>query len=325
MDFYGFYLQDEISLLNNTIKFIGGIRYDLARFYDGEFVIHTPSAETNFMNQYQFSDQDDVSWGAFSPRLSVQYKPNGLYRVYASYSRGFRPSVLDDLCRSGRVRGGFKVANPNLKPEYLNNFEVGGDYKPQEWLRIAASAFYSKGKDFLYYVSTGDSIDMGFGNRPIMIRSNISEVEILGFETDFTASPYPFLTLFGGYAFASSKIVGYQPLAEDDFDLTGKFLTDVPKHSFTAGAFVRTKIVNAGLTSRYTGKMYINDQNAYDDWVGSNQLPSTFTIDLKLSREFFNHVDISLNIQNILDKRIYESSLSVGPGRFIILEVRAKL
>jgi iron complex outermembrane receptor protein len=325
MDFYGLYFQDEISFFESAVKVIAGLRYDLARFYDGEFVIHTPSAETNFMNQYQFSNQDDVSWGAFSPRLSVQYKPNGLFRVYASYSRGFRPSVLDDLCRSGRVRGGFKVANPNLTPEYLDNFEIGGDIKPKQWLKIAASAFYSKGRDFLYYVSTGDSIDMGFGPRPIMIRSNISEVEIIGFETDFTASPIRYLTLFGGYAFASSKITGYQPLADGDFDLTGKFLTDVPMHSFTAGAFVRTRYVDAGLTSRYTGKMYINDQNAYDDWVLSNQLPATFTIDLKLSREFFNHVDVSLNIQNLLDKKIYESSLSVGPGRFIIMEVRAKL
>lgn len=325
MDFYGFYLQDEISLYENTLKFIAGIRYDLARFYDGEFVIHSPSAETNFMWQYQFANQDDVNWGAFSPRLSLQFKPNGQYRVYASYSRGFRPSVLDDLCRSGRVRGGFKVANPNLKPEYLDNFEIGGDYKPLEWLRVAGSAFRSMGRDFLYYVSTGDSIDMGFGPRPIMIRENISEVEIVGFEADFNASPLRFLNLFGGYAYASSKIVGYKPLAEGDFDLTGKYLTDVPMHSFTFGAYVKTKYVNAGLTSRYTGKMYINDQNAYDDWVLSNQLPAAFTIDLKLSKQFLKHVDISLNIQNILDKKIYESSLSVGPGRFIMLEVGAKI
>lgn len=325
MDFYGFYLQDEVSLLSDKIKFTAGLRYDFARFFDGEFVINTPSSETVFMNQYQFSNQDDVSWGAFSPRLSAHYKPNENYRVYASYSRGFRPSVLDDLCRSGRVRGGFKVANPNLTPEYLDNYEIGGDYKPIKWLRIAASAFYSKGKDFLYYVSTGDSIDMGFGPRPIMIRSNISDVDIMGFEADFTANPSRFITLFGGYAFASSKIVGYKPLAEGDFDLTGRYLTDVPMHSFVAGTYIRTKFVNAGLTSRYTGKMFINDRNEYDDWIEDEQLPSAFTMDLKLSKEIFRHVILSLNIQNILDKKIYDSSLSVGPGRFIMLEIGVKI
>lgn len=325
MDFYGIYLQDEISLFDNKVNVTAGLRYDYARFYDGEFIIYRPSAETSFMDGYQFSGQDPVSWGAFSPRLSAQYKPSDTYRIYASYSRGFRPSVLDDLCRSGRVRGGFKVANPNLTPEYLNNFEVGGDYKPAPWIRVAASTFFSKGRDFLYYVSTGETIEMGFGPRPVMVRSNISEVDILGVEADFTATPVRYLTLFGGYAFASSKISGYTPIDPNDFDLTGKYLTDVPMHSFSAGAFFRHRIVNVGLTSRYTGKMYINDQNVYDDWVLSNQLPSKFTIDLKLSRELLNHVDISLNIQNILDKKIYESNLSVGPGRFIILEVKTKI
>ena len=325
MDFYGIYLQDEINLFDNRVNVTAGLRYDYARFYDGEFIIYSPSAETNFMDGYQFSDQNPVSWGAFSPRISAQYKPSDTYRIYASYSRGFRPSVLDDLCRSGRVRGGFKVANPNLTPEYLNNFEVGGDYKPAPWIRVAASTFFSKGRDFLYYVSTGETIEMGFGPRPVMVRSNISEVDILGVEADFTATPVRYLTLFGGYAFASSKISGYTPIDPDDFDLTGKYLTDVPMHSFSVGAFFRHRIVNVGLTSRYTGKMYINDQNTYDDWVLSNQLPSKFTIDLKLSRELLNHVDISLNIQNILDQEVYESNLSVGPGRFIILEVKTKI
>lgn len=325
MDFAGLYIQDEISLLDNKLRFTAGIRYDIARFYDGEFVIHSPSSETEFMNEYQFSNQEDVSWGAFSPRLSVQYKPNNIYRIYASYSRGFRPSVLDDLCRSGRVRGGFKVANPNLTPEYLDNFEIGGDYKPAKWLRMSGSAFYSLGSDFLYYVSTGETIEMSYGPRPIMIRSNISEVDIKGFETDFSASPFRYLTIFGGYAYASSKISDYKPIDPDDFDLTGKYLTDVPKHSFVAGTFVRTQYFDASLTSRYTGKMYINDQNAYDDWVLSNQLPARFTIDLKISKEIYKHVDVSLSIQNILDERYYESNLSVGPGRFVMLEVRAKI
>ncbi len=325
MDFAGFYIQDEISLLDNKLRFTAGLRYDIARFYDGEFIIHSPSLETDFMKEYQFSDQEDVSWGAFSPRLSVQYKPNNTYRIYASYSRGFRPSVLDDLCRSGRVRGGFKVANPNLTPEYLDNFEIGGDYKPAKWLRVSGSAFYSLGSDFLYYVSTGETIEMSFGPRPIMIRANISEVDIKGFETDFSASPLRYLTVFGGYAYASSKINNYKPIDHDDFDLTGKYLTDVPKHSFVAGTFVRTQYFDASLTSRYTGKMYINDQNAYDDWVLSNQLPARFTIDFKISKEIYKHVDVSLSIQNILDKKYYESNLSVGPGRFIMMGIRAKL
>lgn len=325
MDFYGVYLQDEVTLFNQKIKIVGGIRYDFASFYNGAFIIHQPSAETNFMNGYQFENLPDASWGAFSPRLSFQYKPTSKFRLYASYGRGFRPSVLDDLCRSGRVRGGFKVANPNLKPEYLSNYEIGADHKPFMWLKVSASAFYSKGTDFLYYVSTGQSIDMGFGPRPIMVRSNISEVDIWGFETDFSASPLRNLNLFGNYAFASSKITGYKPISVTDTNnLTGNFLTDVPMHSFALGAMLQYSIFNGGITGRYTGEMYVNDQNSYDDIVLSDTYPAVFTIDLKISAKVLKFGFISISVQNILDKKIYESKGAVGPGRFIVFEIGAK-
>jgi iron complex outermembrane receptor protein len=325
IDFYGIYLQDELSFMEEKVKIIGGLRYDHSRFYDGAFLIHYPSAETVFMDQYQFSGLADQTWGAFSPRLSMQYKPNDRYRIYGGYSRGFRPSVLDDLCRSGRVRGGFKVARPDLKPEYINNFEVGGDYKPVSWARFSASAYYSLGTDFLYYVSTGDSIDMGFGNRPIMIRSNISNVDIYGFEADFTVSPLSYLTFFESYAFNISKIKKYHPeSAVANVDLTGKYLSDVPKHSFAVGGLLKTKYVNGGLTGRYTGKMFINDQNVYDDIVLSDQYADVFTVDVKLQREFFNYIHLSYSIQNLFDVQIYESKGAVGPGRFMVLELGVK-
>lgn len=324
--FLGFYVQDQLHFFEDKFQLIAGLRYDDASFYDGAFVIHQPSAETKFMEHYQFSDLPGEHWGAWSPRLSAQYKPQDNFRVFLSYSRGFRPSVLDDLCRSGRVRGGFKVARPDLKPEHLDNIEIGTDLKPWDALRLSAGAFYSVGHDFLYYVSTGDSIDMGFGNRPIMIRSNISEVNIYGFEASANASLWRFVNLSAAYAFTVSKIKRFEPEKASGYvDLTGKFLADVPKHSFSATAFVHTDIVHAGITGRFTGKMYVNDQNITDDIVLSNQYPATFTLDLKLSRTFFRHFDLGLTIQNLLDEKIYESKGAVGPGRFLLMELAYKL
>lgn len=325
MNFYGIYLQDDISI-TETIKLLAGLRYDFARFYDGSFIIYNPTAETEFLKQYVFAEKGDVKWGAFSPRVSLQYKPNDNFRIYGGYSRGFRPSVLDDLCRTGRIQGGLKVANPNLNPEYLDNFEVGGDYLPLRNLKFTASGYYSKGKDFLYYVSTGDSIDMGFGKRPIMIRSNISNVNIYGGEFEVNYSPISSLSLFGNYAYCQAKISDYKPLSiKDPVNLKDKFLTDVPQHSFSAGALLKTKILNAGLTCRYTGEMFVNDQNIYDDIVLSNKYPAWLTVDLRLSREVYKHTNISLNIQNIFDKKIYDSKGAVGPGRFITFQFAVKI
>ncbi len=326
MRFLGFYFQDQLHFFDDKLQLIAGLRYDEALFYDAAFVIHQPSAETRFMSSYQFSGLSAQHWGAMSPRLSIQYKPHNNFRVFLSYSRGFRPSVLDDLCRSGRVRGGFKVARPNLKPESIDNLEAGVDYRPTELLHMTASIFYAAGHDFLYYVSTGDSIDMGFGNRPVMIRSNISEVNIYGFEGSVNSSPLSFLNLTAAYAFTVSKITGYAAsLAVSGVDLTGKTLADVPRHTFTAGAFARLSFLDAGLTARYTGKMFVNDQNSYDDLVLSNQYPATFTLDLKLRKSFLKHFDLGFTIQNLLDQKIYESKGAVGPGRFMLVDLSCHL
>ncbi|HRX32236.1 MAG TPA: TonB-dependent receptor [Tenuifilaceae bacterium] len=320
INFYGVYLEDEISTFSEKLKIDVGLRYDLARYYDGAFIINMPSAETNYLDQYQFSNLSDKVWGAFSPRVSLQYKPGDYSRVYVSYSRGFRPSVLDDLCRTGRIKGGLKVANPDLKPEYLDNFEIGGDYRPVDWVKLSASTYLSLGRDFLYYVSTGDSIDMGYGARPIMIRSNISNVKIHGVEAEISVSPVKNLNIFGNYAYNSSKIDKYTPISENDpTDLTGKYLTDVPAHSFSLGALMQSKVVNFGVTCKYVGEMYVNDQNVYDDIVLSDKYPATFTVDLKFSRDFFKTLSATFSIQNIFDEQIYDNKGAVGPGRFFLI------
>jgi len=321
----GIYLQDYIRLFSDKVSLVAGLRVDYSRFYEGGFLIYQPSAETDFMKQYQFSDIENQKWNAISPRLSVQYKGDHDFRAYLTYGKGFRPSVLDDLCRSGRVRGGFKVANPGLRPEYLNNLEAGMDYKPFKWIKFDLSAYYSIGSDFLYYVSTGDSIDMGFGNRPIMIRSNISNVDIYGVECELTVSAFPSFSFFGSYAWNVSKITSYNPSSTlTNADLTGKYLSDVPQHSFALGALFRSDLLNASLTGRFTGKMFINDQNIYDYLVLDNQYPAVFIVDCKLQRQLFKYVFINFGIQNIFDTKIYESNGAVGPGRFVMLELGIK-
>jgi len=324
--FIGLFAQDQLKFFDSTLVLVAGLRYDYATFYEGGFRIYDPSAETEFMRPYEFSGLPAQSWGALSPRISLQYKPGDQFRVYAAYGKGFRPAVLDDLCRSGRVRGGFKVANPKLLPEFLNNFETGADYRPTDKLRLSASLYTSAGSDFLYYVSTGDSIDMGFGNRPVMIRANISSVRVYGLETDFMLTVSPSLLFFGNYAFNVSEITDFEALAmTDGDDLTGKFLTDVPFHAANLGLQLRTPYVDAGVLARFTGAMYVNDQNITDEIVGSKTYPDVFTVDLKLSRVFASRYSVSLSVQNLFDKKIYESKGAVGPGRFIMLEAGVAL
>ena len=321
MNTYALFSQDEINLLNDKIRVVAGLRFDMATYYDGSFRIEDPSLETDFMKQYQAPIMPVQHWNALSPRLSVQYKLNNTDRLYALYSRGFRASTLDDLCRSGRIQGGFKVANPLIKPEFLSNYETGFDVNISAKFRVSGSLYYSRGKDFQYYVSTGKTIDMGF-IRPVFIRDNISDVEIYGAESELKYDILPSLSLFANYTYTHSAILKYSRIAENDtIDLTGKFLTDIPEHMYSAGVIFIHKYVNANLYMRYTSPMWINDQNAIDLVLLTDRYKAFSTVDFKLWKEFKSHYKLTLNIQNFFNTKFYDSKEAVCPGRFITGEI----
>jgi iron complex outermembrane receptor protein len=319
------FAQDELKFLNEKLIILAGLRLDKARYYDGSFRIENPSPETMFMINQQVPDMPVQNWKALCPRISAQYKFNKNTRVYTMFARGFRPSVLDDLCRSGRIKGGFKLANPALQPEYLNNFEAGADFAPVENIQTSVSVYYSHGSDFQYYVTNGTTIDMGFGERPVFIRANISEINIYGAEAEVKYNPGNKLQLFANYAFTHSQISAYNKISGNDtIDLSGKFLTDVPDHIFSAGISWFPKILNISLMAHYNGSMFINDLNIVDEILLSDKYPAYSTIDLKLWRKFFEKLDVALNIQNLMDTKYFDSKYAVCPGRFITVQLGYK-
>lgn len=321
MNTLGLFIQDEVRLFNDQLKIIAGLRYDYANFFDGGFEIEDPTSETTFMLSYHDENLEEDSWSALSPKVSVQYEFTNDYRVYANYARGFRPAVLDDMCRSGRIRGGFKVSDPGLQPEYLNNFEVGGDARFFDRLRTSVSAYYSLGNDFMYYVNTGDSIEFSYGPRPIIKASNISQVEIYGAELEVNYWLNENIIVNANYAYAHSQVTDYEPLStEDPVDLTNKYLSDVPNHMAAASVQWNNKFVNAGLNAKYMGKRWVNDTNQFDEIVQDDQYDAYTTVDLKLSKTI-HKVFVNLTIQNILDAKFYDSKGAVNPGRFVTLEL----
>ena len=317
----GLFVQDEARLAEGKLKIVAGLRYDLARFYDGAFTISEPSGETAFMSDLQDSDMNDVTSNALSPRLSVNYTPSRSFRAFASVARGFRPSVLDDLCRSGRIRGGFKLANPGVKPEYMTSYESGIDITLFNFIKSTLSVFYSVGTDFMYYINTGDSIDMGFGLRPVLVRTNIPEVEIAGFEAEAGAGLTDNISVTAAFSYSSSVITRYRTLtAADPADLTGHHLTDVPSVMAALTGRWNNRLLNIGISGRYHGSMWVNDLNVFDDVVGSDSYPAYLVADLKLSRMFWKIVSVDLSVQNIFDTKFYDSKGAVCPGRFMTIE-----
>ncbi|HOT15271.1 MAG TPA: TonB-dependent receptor [Bacteroidales bacterium] len=297
----GGYLQDEHALLDNKIKIIAGLRFDQVSFMDGKYTSTSPWKT--------IPELKDHTWTELSPRLGLRFNFIPEVSTYLSYTHGFRASILDDLTRTGWMWVGPKYANPELGPESMNNYELGIDFFPVEKLKITTSAYYSLGKDFLYYVSTGDSL---YG-RPIFRRENVTNVTVKGAEIEASYEIGNNLNVLAGYNYCDSKIGEFTKRP----DLEKKSLKYVPKHSVSASLFWKNKIVNVTLRGMYKGEQYSNDAN-------TSKIDAYTTFDLQLSKTLYENFIVSLDVQDLFDNEHLETSTSLSPGRLITGRVAFK-
>jgi iron complex outermembrane receptor protein len=323
LDIYSGFAQIKFNFFKEKITLVPGIRFDHAVFSDAEFSIENPSYSIEYLSEFQFVSDESVNWSSFSPKISLNYSVSKNVDLYASVARGFRAPVLDDLCRSDQVRTGFRVANPEITPEYLNSFETGVDFKLKEKVYLGVSGYYNIGKDFMYLLSTGDSVNMGYTISPIYQTSNIGEVRIYGIETDVNYHLNKKLNLFANYTYNQSLISEFVVNPDGaGKDLTGKYLTDVPTHKVAGGFTVFTPYVNVSAFANYIGERWINDDNTVDEiYLLTDKYPAYTTLDVKLRKELKNF-DFNLTIDNIVDKIYTNSKGYKCPGRMIIFEVK---
>jgi outer membrane receptor protein involved in Fe transport len=253
----------------------------------------------------------EKNWNALSPKAGLLYKFSDSLSVYINFSRGFRSGTLSDMCKTGDVNKGFKLANPNLKPEYLSNVEIGAVIQFHK-LEIEPVIFYSLGKDFQYFVGTGDSIyTTKTKKQPIIKRENISKAEIYGAELAVNYIFNKRLSLFVNYTYNHSQIKDFDTTLFVAKDLSNKFLIDVPKHHIFSGILYKSKIVNFSLIYKYASSTWSDDENTIE--VDGYSL-----FDAKISKKFLKQFNASVTVQNIFNKLYLDSKGMLPPGRFII-------
>lgn len=247
MNLVGIFVQDEYTMKGIPLSFLAGLRFDHASFYAGSFIVDNPTNETSFLQRFS-GDLKEAGFSAFSPRFSAQYLRVGSFRVYAGYSKGYRAPVLDDMCRTGRISGGMKIANPDLKPEHLDNFEVGADLLKVNRLTVSASFYYALGKDYHAYISTGDSVVLSNRKRPVMTKSNIGGVMITGTELNFDYRINKQLLFNAAYSHIVTSITAYDRLkATTEASLIGKELVFQPRDLFSTALVWNNRIVNSSV------------------------------------------------------------------------------
>ena len=309
-NFFALFAQDEHDI-SRKFKLVTGLRFDYANFYNGDFTVKNPSAATAYPRDI-YNSYKSQTWNALSFKLALNFQQNEIFRHYISMASGFNPPKLDDLCRSGKISKGIKVANPELQPEKLYNFELG-TFITLDKLSIEAATYYSRGIDFHYLVSLGEDIDMGGEVLPLLQKQNISDVEILGAEINVRYEILKNLRLSTNYSYNYTTIVKYN--STEGIDLTGKYAVEVPPHQFYAGLFYQYKNISSSLSYRYTDEQWIDDVNTI-------KVDGYSIFDFKLTYNFKKYFQVYADVQNIFDEEFVDRKGYPSPGRYILFGLK---
>ncbi|MCK4416829.1 MAG: TonB-dependent receptor [Candidatus Latescibacteria bacterium] len=288
------FVQDEVSVLDGRLNLVAGARFDRVRFSNGQI-----NSTMAFWDTY--GDLDSHTWSEVCPRLGISYRALETTRLYASFGKAFRGAILDDLCRSGWMQLGPKIANPYLEPEVLYNLE-GGIQQSLGQALMKLTGYYAEGRDFLYYVATGDSLF----RRPLMQRQNVAKVQFTGVEASAQVPVGAYFSVSAGFTGSRSVIKEFP----ERQDLEDKTLTYVPevKGSFALGFH---RFLDGTLTLELVGKQYSDDKN-------EESIPGYGVMHLKVSRRLVPGLRLGVDVRNILDKQYLQSVTSLDPGRLIV-------
>jgi iron complex outermembrane recepter protein len=310
----GVFIQDEIALLRERLFIVAGLRFDAATFAGGYLDVTNPTKETGFTGDIA-DKYTDNSWSAFSPRLALRYRFSQKAGFYVAAGKGFSAPKLNDLTGSGKIRKGFKLANPELGPEVIYNYELGANLKPYHKLELTPSLYYSFAESMQYQVSTGDSMDVSGELRPVLQVRNVAGVRIRGAEVKVEYLFRDWLALYGTYSYSVSLLhtAGVDdPLVNK---LDGKYLSEVPLHLASAGALFKQGRYFGKFDWNYTGELWYDDENTI-------QTESYSIFNLKTGYQVTKNLLLLLTVQDLFDRVHIDKKGLLSPGRFFLVGLR---
>ncbi|MDA3832784.1 MAG: TonB-dependent receptor [Spirochaetales bacterium] len=292
------FVQDEWNIAEPLTLYLGG-RYDTWKVCDGASGV--PGSETKY---------DSNTESEFSPKASVVWKALSDTTLKASVGHAFRPPNLYELYRTWTTSGGTtKQSNPNLGPETVWTYEAGVDqYLFSRKTRLSLTGYRNDIEDLIYYKIDGTT----------KTRTNAGEARTYGLEFGVSQEITEWLKAWGNYTWTQAEITD-NPTDPDSED---KRIAGIPKTTFNIGLDAEHKWFRGSLVGRYFSKIF-GSSNNNDTAEGVYQTyEPAFYVDGKITISPSKWTDISLSVDNILDKEYWEYYEGDGRTFFVELTLR---
>jgi len=280
----GVFAQDTVRLTPQLFV-TAGARFDRWRNYDARQATRALALGST-ATTLDFRDRTET---AFSPQLSVLYKPAESVSLFASANRAFRAPTLNELYRSFRVGDALTLANENLRAERLTGGEAGAGFAAFERrLDVRTTFFWSE--------ITRPVANVTLLTTPALItrqRQNLGRTRARGLELEAEARLTSNFTLSGGYSLTDATVLRFPANAS----LEGLLIPQVPRHyvSFQA-RYANPSLLTVGVQGRATSSQFDDDQNRF-------RLGRYFTLDALASRRVTRRVDLFVAAENLFNQR----------------------
>jgi iron complex outermembrane receptor protein len=242
----------------------------------------------------------EESWDKFTPKVTIDFRPNDEWMVYAAYSEGYRSGGFN-----GRGQTVVSATTP-YDPETVDAFEIG--FKSEfldRRLSLNMAAFFTDYQDIQQ--STTVTLAGGVGNETIV--TNAAKAEIKGVEADITFQPVDDLIFRSSIGYADSEFGDFltsAPVGADvrDFDLSNVDLIYAPEVTFSlSGEYTVPLSWGTGTELRFNAAYrYLSE---YDQQIAADPatpIPATGVIvveqnDPRLRSDVQNLVDASISLE----------------------------
>ena len=223
----------------------------------------------------------DDTFNFFNPKAGLNFEINSKNTLYFSYARANREPNRTDY------EGG------NVKPEKLNDFELGWRFNSEKF-QLNSNFYYMGYKDQL--ILTGRLDDVG-----APIRSNTDKSYRLGFEVDATISLSEKFILRPNFTLSSNKNVDLA--VEGQYYGTTKIAYSPEVIAGNIIVYSPIQSLHISLLQKFVGEQYMNNIE-----LPEAKLADYFVNDLNVSYEIkpksiFKSIMITGLVNNILDKK----------------------
>jgi catecholate siderophore receptor len=271
------YVNDTVTLTPQW-KLVGGVRWDRFDAQVSNVSLVAGTPPRGIPQAEQTVYYDSVRGG-------VLYQPDTVQTYYASYGTSFDPSLEQLTGTAGQQA---------LPPEKNRSYEVGGKWDLMSGNLSLNSALFQVEK-----TNARSQVDTG-------VYELDGDVRVNGFAFNAAGRITKNWEIFSGYTWLDAKVV-----SASSIDLTdGKTPSNVPRNNATLWTTYKPfHAWETGTGLVYTSSRYVtaNDSVQVDGYV---RWDATVAFHQK-------QYDLRLNLQNLTDKRYYDSVIQSDGGRSV--------